>query len=202
MNNTEIGECMKQLRENAGLSAKDVSRLLFDKYGIEMNHRTLFNYEKGRSSPDLVRFLALCEIYNCRDFLSLMRQKPKSHNTVGICIDKLSLGCKLRDMRIASKLKWDEIISKMHNDHGIQIARSTIYGYEHGSHYPDPNILFALLIVYDRMDDLQALAFGEKAISEPCKSEEIILYESEFSPDEWVQLKGYINYIIANHKSK
>ena len=60
MNNTEIGECMKQLRENAGLSAKDVSRLLFDKYGIEMNHRTLFNYEKGRSSPDLVRFLALC----------------------------------------------------------------------------------------------------------------------------------------------
>lgn len=70
MNNAEIGERMRQLRENAGLSAKDVSQILLDKYGIEMNHRTLFNYEKGRSSPDLVRFLALCEIYHCRNLLA------------------------------------------------------------------------------------------------------------------------------------
>ena len=69
MNSFEIGNKLKELREAAGLSAKDVSYILQNDYEIEMNHRTLFNYEKGRSSPDITRFLSLCKIYGCRDVL-------------------------------------------------------------------------------------------------------------------------------------
>lgn len=64
-----IGNKLRSLRERSGLSAKEVSEILIEKYQIDMNYRTLFNYEKGRSSPDIDRFLALCKIYNCRDVL-------------------------------------------------------------------------------------------------------------------------------------
>lgn len=117
-------------------------------------------------------------------------------------MDKISLGNKLRDMRIASKLKWDEILSKMRDEYDIQIARSTIYGYEHGRNYPDPNILFALCQIYNCMDELQELGFGQKPTLESDGIEEIMLFENEFAPDEWLQIKGFINYMIANHKSK
>lgn len=69
MNAIDIGNKLRELREASGLSAKDVSFILENEYEIEMNHRTLFNYEKGRSSPDIIRFLSLCKIYGCRDVL-------------------------------------------------------------------------------------------------------------------------------------
>lgn len=69
MNSIKIGKKLKSLREQAKLSAKEVSEILESSYGIAMNHRTLFNYEKGRSSPDIDRFLTLCKIYKCNDIL-------------------------------------------------------------------------------------------------------------------------------------
>lgn len=70
MNSLEnIGNTLRKLRKQSGLSAQDVSQILKAKYSIEMNHRTLFNYEKGRSSPDIDRFLSLCMIYECKDIL-------------------------------------------------------------------------------------------------------------------------------------
>lgn len=69
MDAIEIGNKLKELRDASGLSAKEVSFILQNEYQIEMNHRTLFNYEKGRSSPDILRFLSLCKIYGCRDVL-------------------------------------------------------------------------------------------------------------------------------------
>lgn len=69
MDSITIGTILRKLRENAHLSAKEVSDILKKDYSIDMNHRTLFNYEKGRSSPDIDRFLTLCMIYNCSDIL-------------------------------------------------------------------------------------------------------------------------------------
>ncbi|MBP3609499.1 MAG: helix-turn-helix transcriptional regulator [Lachnospiraceae bacterium] len=69
MDSITIGTTLRTLRENANLSAKDVSEILKNKYAIDMNYRTLFNYEKGRSSPDIDRFLTLCQIYDCYDIL-------------------------------------------------------------------------------------------------------------------------------------
>lgn len=69
MSSVKIGNTLRSLRESRGLSAKDVSELLYKNYGIKMEHGTLYNYEKGRSSPDIDRFLCLCMIYQCEDIL-------------------------------------------------------------------------------------------------------------------------------------
>jgi len=83
MNSIDIGNKLKELRESSGLSAKEVSYILQNEYEIEMNHRTLFNYEKGRSSPDITRFLSLCKIYGCRDVLyEFGYSKNQLHETV------------------------------------------------------------------------------------------------------------------------
>jgi len=75
-----IGTTLRKLRENANLSAKDVSDILKSEFSIDMNHRTLFNYEKGRSSPDVDRFLTLCMIYNCNDILYTFGYTDKQQN--------------------------------------------------------------------------------------------------------------------------
>lgn len=77
-----IGNILRTLRENSNLSAKEVSIILKNNYSIEMNYRTLFNYEKGRSSPDVDRFLALCQIYNCTDILYTFGYTNKQQNFV------------------------------------------------------------------------------------------------------------------------
>lgn len=69
MTSVQIGSTLRSLREKAGLSAKEVSAILSNTYNIKMEHGTLYNYEKGRSSPDIDRFLSLCMIYECRDIL-------------------------------------------------------------------------------------------------------------------------------------
>lgn len=69
MTSFEIGITLRLLRERRGLSAKEVSEILYNEYGIKMEHGTLYNYEKGRSSPDVDRFLCLCMIYECKDIL-------------------------------------------------------------------------------------------------------------------------------------
>lgn len=72
-------DVLKRLRELNGLTAPEVSSLLKEKYGIDMNYRTLYNYENGKSSPDVPRFLALCEIYKSHDVL--MDFGYKAHDT-------------------------------------------------------------------------------------------------------------------------
>lgn len=64
-----VGQKLRSLRENAGYNANDVSDLLMKRYSLDVNYKTIYNYEKGRSSPDVDIFLALCSIYNCRDVL-------------------------------------------------------------------------------------------------------------------------------------
>lgn len=69
MTSFQIGSILRSLREKSGLSAKEVSEVLNKTYNIKMEHGTLYNYEKGRSSPDIDRFLSLCIIYGCKDIL-------------------------------------------------------------------------------------------------------------------------------------
>ena len=64
-----IGQKLRVLREDKGYNANDVSDLLQQRYGLDVNYKTIYNYEKGRSSPDVDIFLALCKIYGCRDVL-------------------------------------------------------------------------------------------------------------------------------------
>lgn len=62
----DIGKKLKELREKNGLTRKDaVDRL--SNIGIDISDKTLYGYESGRNSANADMFLALCQIYNCKD---------------------------------------------------------------------------------------------------------------------------------------
>lgn len=62
----DIGKKLKKLREQNGLTRKDaVDRL--SKIGIDISDKTLYGYESGRNSANADMFLALCQIYNCKN---------------------------------------------------------------------------------------------------------------------------------------
>lgn len=50
---------LEAARVNAGLSQKDAAKAL----GINVS--TLSNWERGKTSPDIDKFKALCSIYKC-----------------------------------------------------------------------------------------------------------------------------------------
>lgn len=62
----DIGKKLKELREKNGLTRKDaVDRL--SNIGIDISDKTLYGYESGRNSANADMFLALCQIYNCKN---------------------------------------------------------------------------------------------------------------------------------------
>lgn len=65
----EIGNTLKKLREQNGLTRREVSEKLLE-YGIDISDKTLYGYESGRSSANADMFLALCKIYKCNNILS------------------------------------------------------------------------------------------------------------------------------------
>ena len=69
MSKQEIGEKLRLLRERTSYNAKDVSYILQNEYQLDIQYKNIYNYEKGRNSPDIHIFLALCKIYGCTDIL-------------------------------------------------------------------------------------------------------------------------------------
>lgn len=108
--NEAIGITLRHLREEAGLSAKEVSKLLDIKHANRMSPYTLFNYEKGRCSPDPTRFVTLCVLYGCKDILHVF----------GFTDEPLSNSCLKKEDR--------EILKRFHNlpDSGKDIIRGAL----------------------------------------------------------------------------
>ena len=65
----DIGKTLKALRENAGLTCREVAGKLID-YGFEISDKTIYGYDSGRSSANADMFLALCRVYKCNDILN------------------------------------------------------------------------------------------------------------------------------------
>lgn len=64
-----IGETLKTLREQNGLTRREVAEKLLE-YGIDISDKTIYGYESGRSSANADMFLALCKVYKCNNILS------------------------------------------------------------------------------------------------------------------------------------
>lgn len=62
----DIGKKLKELREKNGLTRKDAVDKLSN-IGIDISDKTLYGYESGRNSANADMFLALCQIYNCKN---------------------------------------------------------------------------------------------------------------------------------------
>lgn len=60
---------LEAARVNAGLSQKEAATRL----GVNVS--TLSNWERGKTAPDVDKFKALCEIYNCPSNLIFLNKK-------------------------------------------------------------------------------------------------------------------------------
>lgn len=63
-----IGEKLKQLREDNNMTRKEVADKL-KKFDIDISDKTLYGYESGRNSTNADMFLALCQIYKCNNIM-------------------------------------------------------------------------------------------------------------------------------------
>ncbi len=73
-----IGDTLKKLREENGLTGNEVVQRL-KHLGIEISVKTLYGYESGRNSTNADMFLALCQIYKCKNIMEVF---SKSANDV------------------------------------------------------------------------------------------------------------------------
>lgn len=65
-----LGETLKELRKSRSLTAKDVSTILKD-MGYSISDKTLSGYENGIRMPNADVFMALCQIYKCKNILEM-----------------------------------------------------------------------------------------------------------------------------------
>lgn len=64
MANKQIGAKLQELRKKNGLTQKDV----YERLGVSQS--TFSSWEIGKSEPDAMTFLELCDIYNVNDIIS------------------------------------------------------------------------------------------------------------------------------------
>lgn len=64
----KIGNKLRELREKNNLTVKDVVNEL-KKFDITISEKTLYGYESGKNSTNADMFLALCQIYNCKNVI-------------------------------------------------------------------------------------------------------------------------------------
>lgn len=65
-----IGEKLKSLRENNGMTRKEVADKLKE-FNIDISDKTLYGYESDRNSANADMFLALCKIYKCNNIMTV-----------------------------------------------------------------------------------------------------------------------------------
>lgn len=117
-------------------------------------------------------------------------------------MDKKEIGLKLKELRSTSGLKWDVILARLKDEYGIIVARSTIYGYENGHGCPDPNVFLALCHIYGSDDVLSDFGYSAK-VEQDFGVEELVLFEDEYSPENWDMIKNFIALIpLKNQGSK
>lgn len=63
-----IGDTLKKLRENNNMTRKEAADKLRE-LGIDISDKTLYGYESGRNSANADMFLALCQIYKCKNIM-------------------------------------------------------------------------------------------------------------------------------------
>lgn len=65
-----LGTVLQKLRKEANLTAKDVAEKL-QIMGYPISDKTLSGYETGIRMPNADVFMALCQIYNCKNILEI-----------------------------------------------------------------------------------------------------------------------------------
>lgn len=90
----KIGSKLRELRERNNLSVKDAV-IELNKFGITISEKTLYGYESGKNSTNADMFLALCQIYNCKN---ISGEFSDSTNDVLFTNDEWNVIEKYRDL--------------------------------------------------------------------------------------------------------
>lgn len=67
MDKKEIGAKLRAFREANKFKAKDVSQMLLDRFQLSIGYKTIYDYENGRTSPNIDVLMALCAIYGVKN---------------------------------------------------------------------------------------------------------------------------------------
>lgn len=93
-------------------------------------------------------------------------------------MDKQLIGLKLKEMRKNSGKNWKSILSELSEQYGIDVAQSTVYGYENGHASPDIDSFLALCVIYGCSDVLYEFGYTSvKHTHKLCVPEEIEVAE-------------------------
>lgn len=113
-------------------------------------------------------------------------------------MDKKEFGNRLKYLRLSSGLDWDSILGQLES-HGHKMARATIYGYEHGRTYPDPDVFLSLCEIYGSKNVYSDFGYGMH-LSESDGFEDITLFEDEYSPENWTTIKSFLALVPGKDK--
>lgn len=97
-----------------------------------------------------------------------------------------NIGLILKKLRLESKLNWLEITTTMKEKYNIDIAQSTIYGYENNHRIPNADVFLALCQVYKCDDVLYEFGLTESS------------NHSNYSNDEKKIIENYRNLESTN----
>lgn len=115
-------------------------------------------------------------------------------------MEKKDIGRALKKMRKESGLKWDVLLSSLKERYGVDIAQSTIYGYENGHGSPEPRILLALCNLYGQKDLLHEFGYTSVPVAKSDLGEDIVLFEDDYSPENWTTIKSFLALVPGKDK--
>lgn len=73
-----------------------------------------------------------------------------------------NIGITLKKLRVNSKKNWHYITSKLKEQFSLDIAQSTIYGYENGHSIPNADVFLALCQIYNCQDVLYEFGYTDE----------------------------------------
>lgn len=76
----DIGKTLKQNRNKAGISVKEISDLLTNK-GFKASESTIYSWENGNSQPTPSALLIMCKAYGISDVLGTFGYDSEESNT-------------------------------------------------------------------------------------------------------------------------
>jgi len=79
----EFANNLKKLRQSRGYTCQKLSDLLFEKAGLEISDRTLYNYEKDRREPNLKTLVSIAKTFNI-SIDTLLGHKAYSEDSIEI----------------------------------------------------------------------------------------------------------------------
>ena len=76
-NITEVMQILKDIRRKKAISVQQVADYIYKEVGIRISVKTVYGWENASSKPDVICFVAMCNLYSIRDIQELFTEDNK-----------------------------------------------------------------------------------------------------------------------------